>query len=184
MATGDPYCHSCGCLAMCDCNATMSRTVEYFSVYENGPPSVVDAMCSTLPAKLSYLEETDPVPPVGWRPTSPRLPSYTENVDAHLPGIERALALNPRLHFVSYRDGVLTLAPDVAGIRPPARYARMVSKFGREDSMSRNELMAKLRELVGGECEESHAKADALLLEYIDDQEIAEAFDSIEKWYA
>lgn len=29
MPTGDPYCHSCGCWAMCDCNATMSRPVKH-----------------------------------------------------------------------------------------------------------------------------------------------------------
>ncbi len=50
--------------------------------------------------------------------------------------------------------------------------------------MTKEELLAKLSECSTGDEEKDHAKADALLLEYINDVEIMEAFDKIEKWYA
>lgn len=52
--------------------------------------------------------------------------------------------------------------------------------------MTRDELLAALRKLQGegGDREANHEEADAALLEFINDKEITEAFDAIEKWYA
>lgn len=57
--------------------------------------------------------------------------------------------------------------------------------------MTRDELLAKLLELAketnqpGYVClEEPHENADQALLTYIDDAEIRDAFNDIEKWYA
>ena len=55
--------------------------------------------------------------------------------------------------------------------------------------MTRDELLAKLRALGAddgpeSDTERNHAEADSALLEHIGDQEITDAFDEIEKWYA
>ena len=55
--------------------------------------------------------------------------------------------------------------------------------------MTKEELLTKLLVLKEIERRErdperGHAEADALLLAYIDDVKIAEAYNSIEKWYA
>lgn len=49
--------------------------------------------------------------------------------------------------------------------------------------MTKEELIKKLRN-VDENTEEGHAEADNLLIEYINDKEIAEAYDAIHKWYA
>lgn len=50
----------------------------------------------------------------------------------------------------------------------------------------RDELLTGLRALQGDEVdpEMGHVEADALLLDYIDDDEVAEAYNGISKWYA
>ncbi len=51
--------------------------------------------------------------------------------------------------------------------------------------MDKEELVKELKALQNGGDEESdHARADNLLLEYINDEEVDEAFDKIEKWYS
>lgn len=51
--------------------------------------------------------------------------------------------------------------------------------------MTKDELLKALSECDKGVDEEiAHVRADKLLLEYIDDIDITEAFDKIEKWYA
>lgn len=51
--------------------------------------------------------------------------------------------------------------------------------------LDRLELLAKLLALAASKYpEESHREADQLLVDYIDDPEIAAAFDAIGKWYA
>lgn len=50
---------------------------------------------------------------------------------------------------------------------------------------TREELIALLRELAAVlDQEDAHMVADKMLLEYIDDEGIAEAYDAIAKWYA
>ena len=49
--------------------------------------------------------------------------------------------------------------------------------------MTKEELIAKL-EVITGDKERDHLVADALLLEFINEPEVAEAFDSVGKWYA
>lgn len=52
---------------------------------------------------------------------------------------------------------------------------------------SRDELLARLLALAAkadDDPEHAHIDADDLLLEYIGDLEITQAFHSIEKWYA
>lgn len=49
--------------------------------------------------------------------------------------------------------------------------------------MTIQELIDKLRALPH-DAEESHAKADSLLLDYIGDAEVMTAFDELPKWYA
>lgn len=52
--------------------------------------------------------------------------------------------------------------------------------------MTKEELIEALKEIAANNDDEEvdHARADALLLEYIGDNEVTEAFDSINKWYA
>lgn len=58
--------------------------------------------------------------------------------------------------------------------------------------MELNELKEKLLEIYrvqneessGGDFDDHHMDADALLLQYIADKEVTRIFNSIEKWYA
>jgi hypothetical protein len=51
--------------------------------------------------------------------------------------------------------------------------------------LTKAELLTKLAECATNyDCEEGHVIADGLLLDYIGDAEIKDAFDSIEKWYS
>lgn len=51
--------------------------------------------------------------------------------------------------------------------------------------MTKDELIARLRELAeSGDTERAHGEADDALLAYINDPDIAAAYDAIEKWYA
>jgi hypothetical protein len=52
--------------------------------------------------------------------------------------------------------------------------------------MTRDELLAALKALVDTPYnpEEAHSTADSLLLDFINDDAIREAFDAIDKWYA
>lgn len=51
--------------------------------------------------------------------------------------------------------------------------------------MTLEELIAELRKLDGcGDSEAAHGYADDLLLKYIADDRVTEAFNAIEKWYA
>lgn len=52
--------------------------------------------------------------------------------------------------------------------------------------MSKDELLVKLKALHGDDLdsEAAHIEADEWLLEYINDAEISEAYNEIEKWYA
>lgn len=45
-------------------------------------------------------------------------------------------------------------------------------------------LILKLNELTSSDVEANHCDADSLLLDYINDPEITEAYDKVEKWYA
>ncbi len=48
----------------------------------------------------------------------------------------------------------------------------------------RPELLERLRAMKRGSRQGNHIEADALLLRYINDREIAEAFADIDKWYS
>jgi hypothetical protein len=53
--------------------------------------------------------------------------------------------------------------------------------------MTKEELIEKLREIRAahvGASEEGHYEADALLVEYINDPDITEAYNAIPKWFA
>ena len=51
--------------------------------------------------------------------------------------------------------------------------------------MTIDELIVKLEELINcDDPEAAHMEADELLLEYINDKKVTEAFNSIRKWYA
>jgi len=53
--------------------------------------------------------------------------------------------------------------------------------------MNIDELKEKLKEIVakdGFDEETEHMDADKALLDYINDDEVSELFDSIKKWYA
>lgn len=51
--------------------------------------------------------------------------------------------------------------------------------------MTKYELVSKLKELQLLKCSEStHIEADELLLKYINDKDIADAFYDIDKWYS
>ena len=50
--------------------------------------------------------------------------------------------------------------------------------------MNKKELITKLKELAEDlDCEYAHVEADNLLIEYINDKEIKEAFDKVCKWF-
>ena len=55
-----------------------------------------------------------------------------------------------------------------------------------DSKISRAEVISRLQELEGddGDIEASHAEADELLLQYINDPEIEKAFEEVPKWYA
>lgn len=52
--------------------------------------------------------------------------------------------------------------------------------------ISRKDLLSSLKELHDeqGDIEAMHAEADELLLRYINDTEVEEAFEEVPKWYA
>lgn len=51
--------------------------------------------------------------------------------------------------------------------------------------MTKEQLIKRLKELSeGGDVEINHGEADDLLLEFIGDKEISDAYNEIEKWYA
>ena len=51
--------------------------------------------------------------------------------------------------------------------------------------MTKEELISGLKAIKDKfDTEEGHVEADQLLLEYINDEDIASAFNDIEKWYA
>lgn len=52
--------------------------------------------------------------------------------------------------------------------------------------MTKEELIEKLKELHGEnvDAEHNHGVADNLLLEFINDEEVTEAFEAIKRWYA
>ena len=54
--------------------------------------------------------------------------------------------------------------------------------------MDKAQLLERLREIASRNIElseeEDHTDADQALLDYINDAEISEAFDSIDKWYS
>ena len=51
--------------------------------------------------------------------------------------------------------------------------------------MTKAELLEALRKCAqDSDTEGAHAEADGLLLEYINDSEITEAYNAIEKWFA
>lgn len=51
--------------------------------------------------------------------------------------------------------------------------------------MNKQELLQKLEECAeNGDTQGAHIEADKALLEFIDDEEITEAFRSWRKWYA
>ena len=53
------------------------------------------------------------------------------------------------------------------------------------DRLTRDELLDKLRECAdNSDFEMAHGDADDALIAYIADDEIAEAFESVGKWYA
>ena len=51
--------------------------------------------------------------------------------------------------------------------------------------MDKKELLEKLKKLQGdGDTENQHCMADDLLLEFINDEQISEEYNKINKWYA
>jgi len=53
-----------------------------------------------------------------------------------------------------------------------------------EGIMTIEELINKLEQCNTGDKEKDHSDADDLLLEFIDSDDVKEAYDEIEKWYA
>lgn len=56
-----------------------------------------------------------------------------------------------------------------------------------DKQITKEELITELEKLVKTEnddYETTHAKADMLLIQYINDEEITEAYDNVGKWYA
>jgi hypothetical protein len=66
--------------------------------------------------------------------------------------------------------------------------AKLMAEYQPHRGISRDELLAALREpwmiAVDADTELVHHRADDLLLHYINDPEIAAAYDAVPKWYA
>jgi hypothetical protein len=77
-----------------------------------------------------------------------------------------------------YLDAIAKVEKRLAGA--------LSSLIHRGGPMTRDELLTSLRALQGDHVdpEQAHCEADALLLMYIGDPEIEEAYERIEKWYA
>lgn len=61
----------------------------------------------------------------------------------------------------------------------------VIKTTGKTQKISRKELIEKLNKLNAfDDIETNHIQADSLLLEYINDFEIAEAFEKLHKWYS
>jgi hypothetical protein len=55
----------------------------------------------------------------------------------------------------------------------------------RKQKLTKARLLKKLEKCAKSyDTEAAHCDADALLVEYIDDEEIAEAYSKVDKWYA
>ena len=50
--------------------------------------------------------------------------------------------------------------------------------------MTKEELIAALKECNSKDKERDHTKADELLIAYINDKDVKAAYDAIGKWYA
>lgn len=50
--------------------------------------------------------------------------------------------------------------------------------------MTKEDCIKKLKNCDSNDYEVEHLKADEILLEYINDEEIEEAYNKIHKWYA
>ena len=64
----------------------------------------------------------------------------------------------------------------------------LLQRLAAMPSLSKAELIAALQSLPNdndeGSAKSSHVEADDLLLKFIDDEQVSEAFDDIIKWYA
>ncbi len=65
-------------------------------------------------------------------------------------------------------------------------YEKLVKEYKKEAKMTKEELITELKTIKdnNSDIEQGHGEADQLLLEYINDEDIASAFNDIEKWYA
>lgn len=55
----------------------------------------------------------------------------------------------------------------------------------KKKKLSKAQLLKKLEKCAKSyDTESAHCDADALLVEYIDDEEVASAYNKIDKWYA
>lgn len=54
----------------------------------------------------------------------------------------------------------------------------------RDPTLTKEELLRRLEALKGMDPEVEHQQADGLLLRYLNDAEIADAFSRVERWYA
>lgn len=61
----------------------------------------------------------------------------------------------------------------------------MTNRVKESKKARRERVLVELRRLErDGDTERAHVKADALLIELIDDPEVMEAYEAIQKWYA
>lgn len=51
------------------------------------------------------------------------------------------------------------------------------------EKISKKKLIEILKDSQNGNYEDAHSSADSALLDYINDKEITEAFNSVERWY-
>lgn len=50
--------------------------------------------------------------------------------------------------------------------------------------MTKAKLILELKKLKGADPEAEHSRADDLLIDFIDDEDIKRAFNNVNKWYA
>jgi hypothetical protein len=60
----------------------------------------------------------------------------------------------------------------------------LLNASGLELHMTKEKALRLLKALDGKDQETAHMEADEILLQIIDDREIREAYEAIEKWYA
>ena len=87
-------------------------------------------------------------------------------------------------NFMLFYEGMDELLKSIHDSK--LQYEKLIKEYKKEAKMTKEELITELKTIKdnNSDIEQGHGEADQLLLEYINDEDIASAFNDIEKWYA